>query len=137
MNDDVVTFVQTLAAKYPDRFQRRAKQAKARVVTLLKLHMRPFPKRSGRPKDPRITEALRLKRQQEREIRAGGRRRPDWIAIARASAPGFERIKRNWHRRRAIERLQNAVKQREARERKRKDGTRARKGQYSARRPRE
>ena len=136
MNDEVVAFVEKLEAKYPERFRHRAKQAKARVITLVRLHMRPHPKPSGKPKDPRITDALRLKRLQEREIREGKRKTLSWIGIARTCIPNFDKMSK-WRRSGELRRLQNAVKQREARERKRKERTRAREGQYSARRPRE
>ena len=39
---------------------------------------------------PRITEALRLKHQPEREIREGTRTNRDWIAIAKDKIPNFD-----------------------------------------------
>ena len=122
MNGDVKAFVEMLEAKYPERFRHRAKQAKARVITLVKLHLRPYPKRSGRPKDPRITEALQLKRQQERQVREGKRKTLSWIGIARKCISNFDDMSK-WRRAGELRRLQNATKQRESRERKRKEGT--------------
>lgn len=100
------------------------------ALSLLKLHMPPHPNPSGRRKDSRITEALRLKRQQEREIREGRRKRLDWISMAKTCVRGFDKIKCDWHRSRALEQLQNAVKQRESRERKQDERDR-----HGARRP--
>jgi len=61
IDPDVKAFAKMLTPKYARRIRHNPKMFKARVASLLKFHLPPYPRRGGRPISDRITRAVRLK----------------------------------------------------------------------------
>jgi len=109
LNRMVKRFVAELRQEYPDRFKRRAKPFKERVLSLIRLHLPPYPKPGGRPPKPSITKAAEMYKQQQREWKGRKPFKANWLPIARECVPGFRNIRTAARRRTVLGKLRNSV----------------------------
>jgi hypothetical protein len=100
----------------------RPKALKAVVIGLFGKEIPPLPRRPGRPPDPIVTKALRMKQRQQR-TRKRARKLIDWDAIALKYIKGFCEMN-DRERKRVRNRLRNSVCAREGRENRKRRGPR-------------
>jgi hypothetical protein len=106
---DIVQFAESLRVKWAKRMDKRQKAFKARVISLIRVHLPPFPKPSGRPMQDYITRATEMFAGQQREIEAGHQLKINWLPIAAICIPGFAKIRSAATRKEVIGRLQSSV----------------------------
>jgi len=106
---DVQRFVDALLQGHANRFKRRPKAFKKRVLALVGQRLPPYPKPAGRPQQPWITKAAEMYADQRREIKRGGRKRVNWSPIATACIQGFRKIRSEYKRRAELDKLRDAV----------------------------
>jgi hypothetical protein len=102
-------FAERLIRDYGNRARTRPKALKGRVLALIRLHLPPYPKPSGRPQKRRITKATEMYTQQCLEVKRGQRERISWYPIAKSCIPGFRRIRSDYKRRAEMKRLRDSV----------------------------
>lgn len=110
VSTDVDAFISHLDRKYADRIKTRPLAFKKRLLRLISAKLPPYPKRSGRPRLPRITLAVEMM-YQEQTKRLGQARKAavNCAPIALQCIPGFHKFRSQYRRRAEIERLRNAV----------------------------
>lgn len=106
--DDARSFSEMLMSKYASRIRRAPKDFKARVISLFRFNLPPYPRPGGRRPSRQISQATEMYQLQRREVRQGKRADADWRKIAQDTIPGFASLA-EYRRHRAIERLRNAV----------------------------
>jgi hypothetical protein len=67
-------FTQELKRDFPHRIAQRSKAFKRRVLALVAVNLPPYPKPTGRPRQPHITEAANMYAAQLREVKDGARK---------------------------------------------------------------
>jgi hypothetical protein len=107
-------FTEALKREFSRRMVRRSKAFKRRVLALVAVNLPPYPKPTGRPRQPRITEAATMYAAQLREVQQGMRKAVNWRPIAQRCIPGYNAIRSNDTRRAALDRLRDSVYARSA-----------------------
>jgi hypothetical protein len=102
-------FTETLKREFSHRILRRSKAFKRRVLTLISVNLPPYPKPTGRPRQPHVTEAVNMYAAQCREVGQGALKRVNWRPIAQRCIPGYNSIRSNDTRRVALNRLRDSV----------------------------
>jgi hypothetical protein len=109
LESEVQRLAEALLEAHADRIKHRPKAFKSRVLALVRLHLPPHPKPSGRPRQPRITKAAAIYADQLRETKRGVRKRINWNPIAAACISGFSNIRSELRRRAELDKLRDAV----------------------------
>jgi hypothetical protein len=117
-------FAETLNLKFGRWIKRSSRAFKRRVLSRVASHLPPYPRPSGRRRSPRITKAVKLYREQSRQVREKTRANVTWGSIAKECIAGFEKMP-YYARAVLLGALRNAVYARRKRERKAKQQRRA------------
>jgi hypothetical protein len=110
-------FAKALKASFGPWIKESPRAFKKRVLSLLRSHLPPYPRPGGRRRFPHITTAVKLYRDQLRQVREKTRTTVAWTAIARECVPGFDQMP-YYARAVRLGALRNAVYARRKRERK-------------------
>ena len=102
-------FTGMLRREFSLRMARRSKAFKRRVLALVAMNLPPYPKPTGRPRQPHVTEAAKLYAEQRRQVEKGVRKTVNWYPIARRCIPGFGAIRSRNTLRAELGRLRDSV----------------------------
>lgn len=106
---DVHAFAEALTKKYGPRIRRNPKMFKSRVFSLLRFHLPPYPRQRGRPTSGRITMAVAMFLNQQKETAEGKRKHVDWRSIASECVLSWSHLRSYEARRVSLDRLRNSV----------------------------
>lgn len=102
-------FTEALKRDFSHRIAQRPKAFKRRLLALVAVNLPPYPKPTGRPREPHITEAASMYATQLREVEREARKHVNWGPIAQRCIPGYNAIRSKDTRRAALDRLRDSV----------------------------